>query len=145
MDRLTRYATQLHPAEQALIAIATNAVPKMPTPAETKAPSEKDPSSELVKDLVSSYIVICYFTAVANLAQQPFVASGGEAASQTVGYLDASYRTFHNYDDILGKVDKADKDLISSNPLNYLYDEVQKLWKPLVRDAETSRKASEDG
>ncbi len=143
MDRFTRYATEPHPADEGLMMLAS-AMADLPTTILThlrlQAPTTTS-NEPLISELVSCYILLYFYTAVANVMGQALL-PGPDNFDPSIPehanikrIIDRSFTDFATIADIITRVDASRLD---ANYYRNLLLEAQGLWRPLIRNTDSS-------
>lgn len=139
MDRFTKYVTNPKAADETSL-LLMQIVREYSTQnigGQLKEVDSGATKEALANELVSSYIVVFFYTAVANVALQAHLPS--EITDLTTddgakGLVDSSYADFQRLDSILSSVDRS---RLESNNLYSLYQIGVQNWKPYVKDTTT--------
>ncbi len=133
MDRLTKYATTPKQADETtsfLFTIIKEFTSNRPAAQMLPSP-EEDPTTQ---NIITNYIAIYYYTAVANVALQNYLPPIEDLVENpnAKNLLDTSYNDFNALERLLGEVDKS---VLAKNALNSLYEITVEQWKPHVKDS----------
>lgn len=155
MDRMTRYVTEPRPADENMIALVS-AVAGLPTAILSQihlpqgaASNAKEPQANpaLIADLVSCYISLYWYTAVANLAAQALLPDRDEFdpadANHTFlqSFVDASASDFRYMEVVISKVDDA---WLTASPYQRMLHEAYG-FRGTVRSAGEAFAAGDEG
>lgn len=147
MDRLTRYATEQPKHDQETFLYLLTAIKEIPSSIATqfRSPASDANNQALLSEVVTAYLAIYYYVAVANVAMQTYLPSLNEIQPDdiTKKLLDQTSADFQKMENIIIAIDKG---LIAASPLHYLYQDAINEWRPFVKDATmvySSREAQE--
>lgn len=149
MDRFTRHATEPRPADEGLMALVS-AFADLPTT--ILATMRVSPAPEaaqlepLYGELVSCYVALYYFTAVANVSLQITLPVAGdydeanEAHALVRRLVDSTAADFEHMAGILNRVDPS---RIAQSAYPHLLADARDNWRPYVRTADQTFRAAQ--
>jgi hypothetical protein len=154
MDRFTRHATEPKPVDEGLMALVS-AVADLPTtilttlrvtPAATN--SAQPQVEQLVTELISTYIALHYYSAVANVAMQTHLPAATEYDETNTGHV--AFRrlidsTAVDFQFMANSINTFDRDRVQASRLASLLQETNRDWAPLVRTADGVFRFREEG
>jgi len=139
MDRLTKYVTTPHEPmveTQSQLLLAIKELPK-DIVSQLLVPSAQSQQPELLRECVSGYCALYYYTAIANYWAQ-FCLPPFEQFEDNSSYsefiknaVDQSYKDFQLLAGILERVDPS---LLALNPLKHLVDKARDEYRHLIKD-----------
>jgi len=135
LDRLTRYVTEPRQADEVLY-LLIGAIRDIPTnvASQLQAPQSGASTQVLTGQLVTAYIALYYYLAVANVSAHGYLpASIAELqpGDFVKAIIDITYSDFLYLDKVLTSTDQS---LIQASHLRDNYTEAVTTWKPLVKD-----------
>ncbi len=139
MDRFTRYATNPKAADETSVLLMqiVREYTSQNIGGQLKEVDNTATKEAMINELISGYIAIYYYTAVANVALQihlPAEITELETNDGVKGLVDSSYADFVRLDSILTNVNQ---DRLTNNGLYSLYQQSVQNWKPYVKDTTT--------
>ncbi|MBY0225627.1 MAG: hypothetical protein K2Q28_07470 [Hyphomicrobium sp.] len=141
MDRLTKYVTTDTPAQpDPYFAQVVAVLTELPNAITTRMakPDVNDAQSQLVDELLSSYIAIYHYAALTNFWAQFYLPSAAEYDAEnsfhglTKRVVDSSFQDFNHIAKLL---QQADQKRLNRNPLVHLLDDTLTEWRDSVRSS----------
>lgn len=135
MDRLTKYATE--PRGQTEAVAIVSALKELPASIAAQLPlltQDRQEQPEMTDALITSYISIYYYVAVANYAMQGYLPPLEDVIEDDYWkkFLDLTYQDFLLIERLLNGIEPT---RIQNNLKATLYDNTVENWRDLVRDS----------
>jgi hypothetical protein len=139
MDRLTRYATEPNPSTDLLIQMIS-IIKEFPNVSQSfTSPGETAQKEQIIAELITAYIGMYYYSAIANVATQsylPPIVQYDDNKELNGIFKDIINRSYNDFQ-VLGQIlrDKVHPTRIQANALFHLYNDTENNWKQFVKDA----------
>ena len=143
MDRLTKYVTTAHGPQTESQYLLISAIKDLPRDiaSQLPIPSSTSQRQDLVREAISGYCALYYYTAVTNFWAQlslPAAKEDLDPDSQSGQFIRASVdQSFNVFTAMARILDQTDQTLLAANPLRHLADRARDHYRNIFGDVET--------